>query len=119
VEKVTFAAHADFSDDQLQELGKRLTQKRVELINALKALDQQIAAKDDCSLGDAVEAASLQEARVRASGIADQHRHTLTEIDFAFRRLESGHYGVSETSGDPIAYNRLLLIPWARNGADE
>ncbi len=103
----------------MQELAKRLAEKRVALLDTLKTLDQQIAAKEDCSLGDAVEAASLQEARVRASGIADQHRHTLTEIDLAIRRLELGSYGVSESSGDPIAYERLLLIPWARNGAGE
>jgi DnaK suppressor protein len=116
---VTLAAHADFSDDQLQELAKRLGEKRVELLATMRMLDQQIAAKDDCSLGDAVEAASLQEARARASGIADQNGRTLTEIDLALRRLELGSYGVSESSGDPIAYERLLLIPWARNGADE
>jgi DnaK suppressor protein len=116
---MSFAAHADFSDEQLQELAKRLTEKRVELLATLEMLEQQIATKEDCSLGDAVEAASLQEVRARASGIADQHRHTLSEIDGASRRMELGSYGVSELSGDPIAYERLLLIPWARNGADE
>jgi hypothetical protein len=25
----------------------------------------------------------------------------------------------ADFTGDPIAYERLLLIPWARNGADE
>lgn len=116
---MTIAAHADFSDEQLQELAKRLAEKRVELLATLEMLDQQIVAKEDCSLGDAVEAASLLEARARASGIADQHGHTLTEIDLALRRMESGRYGVSESSGNPIAYERLLLIPWARNGAGE
>jgi DnaK suppressor protein len=116
---VTFAAHADISDDQLQELAKCLAERRVELLATLEMLEQQIATKEDCSLGDAVEAASMQEARARASGIADQHGHTLTEIDLALRRMELGRYGISELSGDPIAYERLLLIPWARNGADE
>ena len=110
---------ADFSDDQLQELAKRLEEKRVELLDALRILDQQITAKDDCSLGDAIEAANLQEARARASGIADQHRHVLTEVDLALGRIQSGRYGISELSGDPIAYERLLVIPWARNGIDE
>jgi DnaK suppressor protein len=115
----SFAAHANLSDDQLIELAKRLTEKRVELLATLEMLEQQIAAKEDCSLGDAVEAASLQEARARASGIADQHTNTVAEIDLALRRMESGRYGLSELSGDPIAYERLLLIPWARSGADE
>ena len=118
-EEMTFSTHADFSDDQLKELAKHLAEKRVELLDTLRLLDQQIAAKEDCSLGDAVEAASLQEARARASGIADQHKYTLSEIDLALRRMDLGRYGISESSGDPIAYERLLLIPWARNGIAE
>ena len=110
---------AELSQDQLEDLAERLARKRSELVDTLAVLKQQIAAKDDCSLADAVEAASLQEDRARANGIADQHRQTITEIDLALKRLETGRYGVSESSGEPIAYERLLLIPWARNGADE
>ena len=116
---MTVSTQAGFSDDQLQELTKRLEDKRVELLDTLRLLDQQIAAKEDCSLGDAVEAASLQEARARASGIADQHKYTLSEIDLALRRMELGRYGISDASGDSITYERLLLIPWARNGIAE
>ena len=43
----------------------------------------------------------------------------IAEIDAAFYRLENGSYGVSEKTGEPIAYERLLLIPWARSGADD
>jgi len=110
---------AELSEDQLNELANRLTEKRNELVDTLALLNRQIAAKDDCSLADAAEAASLQENRARASGIADQHRQTITEIDLALKRLENGRYGVSESSGESIAYERLLLIPWARNNADE
>jgi DnaK suppressor protein len=109
---------AELSQDQLEELGERLASKRRELADMLDTLNRQIAAKDDCSLADAAEAASLQENRARASGIADQHRQTITEIDLALKRLGTGRYGVSESSGQPIAYVRLLLIPGARTNAD-
>jgi DnaK suppressor protein len=87
--------------------------------NLLDTLNRQIAAKDNCSIADAAEAASLQENRARASGVAHQHRQTIAEIDLALKRLENGRYGVSETSGEPIAYERLSLIPWARTNIDE
>jgi len=118
---VIFQAHSDaeLTDSQLDELANQLVNKRRELADMLDKLDLQIAAKDDCSLSDAAEAASLQENRVRASGIADQHRQTIAEINLALSRLENGRYGVNETSGEPIAYERLLLIPWARTGSDE
>lgn len=111
--------NADLSQAQLKELAKRLVSMRRELAEMLEELNQQTAAKDDCSIADAAEAASLQETRVRAKGIVDQHRQTIAEIDLAFRRLGNGCYGVSETSGEPIAYERLALIPWARSGANE
>jgi DnaK suppressor protein len=120
-EIVTIHGHidAELSEDQLKELAERLASKRRELADMLDTLNRQIAAKDNCSIADAAEAASLQENRARASGIADQHRQTITEIDLALKRLETGRYGVSESSGQPIAYERLLLIPWARTNADE
>ena len=110
---------AELTDSQLDELASQLVNKHHELADMLDKLDLQIAAKDDCSLSDAAEAASLQENRVRSSGIADQHRQTIAEIDLALSRLENGHYGVSDISGKPIAYERLLLIPWARTRSDE
>jgi DnaK suppressor protein len=63
-----------------------------------------------------MEAASLREEIARASGIAEQHNQTVAEIDRALRRLEAGRYGVSEISGEPIPYERLVVIPWARTG---
>ena len=110
---------AEISKAQMEELAARMASKRRELAEMLDTLNRQIAAKDNCSIADAAEAASLQENRARASGIADQHRQAIAEIDLALKRLETGRYGVSESSGQPIAYERLLLIPWARANANE
>jgi DnaK suppressor protein len=46
-------------------------------------------------------------------------RERLFEIDAALDRMRAGTYGVSERSGDPIGYDRLAAVPWARLGADE
>lgn len=114
-------AHPDakLSQIQLKKLAEQLISGRRDLADALIKLNQQIAAKDDCSISDAAEAASLQEERARASGIADQNRHTIAEIDAALSRLQNGQYGISTVSREPIPYKRLLLVPWARTGADE
>jgi DnaK suppressor protein len=111
-------AHADanLTEGQLEELARKLVDKRHQLVATLEILNRQIAMKEDCSLRDAAEVASQREEIARASGIADQHNQTIAEIDRAVRRLESGRYGVSEVSGEPIPYDRLSLIPWARTG---
>ncbi len=110
---------AELSKAQVQELTEKLHSKRSELSAALTELNRQIAAKDDCSVADAAEAASLQEDRIRAGGIAEQNQQTIVDIDAALSRLRNGQYGVSTMSGEPIAYERLMLVPWARTGANE
>jgi DnaK suppressor protein len=116
-----YRAHpdAELSQSQLKELASRLVSMRRELTGMFDTLNRQITSKDDCSIADAVEAASLQESRVRAKSLADHNRETIAEIDSALERLTCGRYGVSEMTGEPIPYARLLLIPWARTGADE
>ena len=118
---VKLQAHidAELSPAQLEELANRLADKRRELTERLVNLEQQIVIKDDCSLADAADAANLQEHRLRGRGMLEQHRQILKEIDAALSRLGTGIYGVSETTGEPIAYDRLTLIPWARTGADD
>jgi DnaK suppressor protein len=115
---VSIRAHADatLTQAQLEELAGKLADKRHELAAKLEVLTRQMTVKEDCSLTDAGEAASLREEVARASGVADQHNRTIAEIDRALRRLETGRYGVSEISGEPISYERLSLIPWARTG---
>lgn len=110
---------ADLSFAQLKELAGLLADKRRELADRMEHLGQQMLTKDDCSQTDSADAASAQESRLRARGIVEQHRQTISEIDAALHRLESGKYGVSESSGEPIDYARLKLIPWARTGTDD
>jgi hypothetical protein len=67
-EALTLKAHidAELSQAHLEELASRLAEKRRELTERMINLEQQIVIKDDCSLADAADAASLQENRLRA-----------------------------------------------------
>jgi len=117
--KIQVHIDADLSQAQLQELAGLLVEKRCELTGRVMNLEQQIVSKDDCSLADAADAASLQENRLRARGMVEQHQQIIKEIDAALRRLDNGSYGISKTTGEPITYGRLMLIPWARTGVDD
>lgn len=109
---------AGLNKAQLDELASRLADKRRDLTERVECLEQQMTTKDDCSHADAADAASAQEDRLRARGMVEQHREVIKEIDAALRRLENGNYGVSITTGEPIGYDRLRLVPWARTGTD-
>jgi DnaK suppressor protein len=47
-------------------------------------------------------------------GLASFEREALYEIDAALKRIEKGTYGICELTGQPIPWNRLEAIPWAR-----
>ena len=70
-------AAAGLTLSQLEELANRMVDMHHQLVDMLDGLNRQIAAKDDCSLTDAADAAGLQEESTRASGLADQHRKTI------------------------------------------
>ncbi len=63
--------NAELTDTQLQHLADSLQKKRQELAEKLEALREQIVLKEDCSIADAAEAASLKEQRS-----SRQHRTT-------------------------------------------
>ena len=65
--------NAELNSNQLQELLSRLLIKREQLAKDIESLNQQITRKEDCSLRDAAEAASLKEEAARAAGIVAQH----------------------------------------------
>lgn len=57
---------------------------------------------------------TMQEALDAA--FASRDSHTLAEIDDALRRFyrDPERFGLDEQTGDPIAFERLDIIPWAR-----
>ncbi len=103
-------------ENVLDALLKSNRQELVDLVRSLKAVT---GTKHDCEMLDVADSASLNEMRRRAATLIHLHQSTLMEIDSAMKRIRDGRYGVSETSGKPIQYERLLVIPWARTGIND
>jgi DnaK suppressor protein len=53
--------------------------------------------------------------------LAERASRELEEIDAALQRLyeDPARFGLSEATGEPIPFERLDIIPWARTGAGE
>ena len=51
--------------------------------------------------------------------LAERERRVLMEIEEALDRIDRGTYGLSQSSGARISFERLLAIPWARSDASE
>ena len=111
-------ANANLSREQLEQLSDRLTSQRQELDNRVKSLNNVIESRHDCDVLNSGDSASFHETHDRAVNLSNRHKKEILEIDAALERLSQGRYGLSESTGEPISFERLLVIPWARTGTD-
>jgi RNA polymerase-binding transcription factor DksA len=63
-----------------------------------------------------MDAAELTREQGDAVLLADRARARLRDIVAALEKLETdpSRYGLSERSGEPIGFDRLKVVPWAR-----
>ncbi|HEY3254926.1 MAG TPA: TraR/DksA family transcriptional regulator, partial [Polyangiaceae bacterium] len=69
--------------------------------------------------GDLADLATAEIAVGERTELASQERALLAEVEHALAKLSDGTYGISEASGEPIRYQRLRALPWARTDVDE
>lgn len=101
---------------QLATLRSKLEDERARLLRLL-AVPEEAAPEE---AGPEVEETAQRAAeREQATGVGERERALLDEVNRALAKLDAGTYGVSEETGEPIPYPRLLAVPWARQGADE
>ena len=115
------------TDDQRRHLERRLREERERALTIVRRYDEQrgtslTAADGDISsypfhLADRGTDSFDQEMTAQ---LAQRASRELEEIDAALQRLYDApeRFGLSETTGRPIPFERLDLIPWARTGAD-
>lgn len=112
-------AHPDsgLTPDEASRLRRKLLEVRAALLEGYERH------RDSGRFESAEQESEEQEAAQRASeratmlDLAETERRQLQEIDRALRKLDLGVYGVSEASGEPIGFDRLDAIPWARLSA--
>lgn len=107
------------SADQVGVLRERLLSEKQRILDMyesdLKA--GQMAGADD-GTEDLVDQANKAWNREFMFALSDNERKHLLLIEAAIVRFDQGTYGVCLHSGEPIAYPRLLAVPWARYTVD-
>jgi DnaK suppressor protein len=100
---------------RLDSLRRRLEEERSRILAVLRT--PTAASYDGWSEPEEVaQRTAEQDGRVE---IADRERALLAEVEHALEKLRTGTYGVDERTGEPIAYERLAAVPWARGAAEE
>lgn len=103
---------------QLSELRAALEAKRSELRRVIAARVRATAEGDEELIEDG-DHATHDIGLTEALGVAEIDRGLLGDVERALAKMEAGSYGTSEVSGEPIPFDRLKAIPWARNDAGE
>ncbi|HYW50210.1 MAG TPA: TraR/DksA family transcriptional regulator [Gemmatimonadaceae bacterium] len=116
------------SQEQLQHLGKRLQEERTRLLGQLRSFDE--IDSDESSQDQAGDLskypthpadlgtdANTEDVELL---IGSRMSQELAEIDAALDRLATTPetFGLDEETGEPIAFERLDIIPYARVGAE-
>jgi len=110
---------------QRRHLEERLKEERERALQVIRGYDEGRSNPDDDGdltnypyhMADQGTDSFDQE---MSTQLADRASRELEEIDAALQRLYENpeRFGVSETTGRPIPFERLDLIPWARTGTE-
>ncbi len=102
---------------QIRELSERLETLREEVLAKIqgKAGTFQVSIDtESLTKGDDAEVAEKQRASNAALQELDFLKSRLLLVDRALKKLETGDYGFCEETDEPIGYERLVVVPWAR-----
>jgi DnaK suppressor protein len=96
--------------DRLLELRQKLLERLAEDQSTMRAAEPQTEPLD------AAEQTREQDDSVAFAG---RDQALLAEIERALAKIQTGSYGLSEASGEPIGVRRLSAVPWARYTIEE
>jgi RNA polymerase-binding transcription factor len=102
--------------EQLETVRRRLEDERSRILTVLRA--PAATAASDGERSEFEEAAQRTAEQNDQLEIRERERALLADVDRALEKLRTGTYGVDEGTGEPIPYERLAVIPWARVRAD-
>ncbi len=102
---------------QLEELRRRLEDERARILRVLSSPAETGSQPDQDA--EFEEASQRESERTRLADIEARERALLGEVERALAKLANGQYGSSEETGDPIPYERLAAVPWARGAVGE
>jgi DnaK suppressor protein len=102
--------------EQLEVLRRRLEQECSRIVTVLRA--PTITAAADAEQGEFEEAAQRATEQDDQLEIGERGRALLAEVERALEKHRTDTYGLEEETGDPIPYERLAAIPWARGLAN-
>ena len=98
---------------------RTLLRLREELLRALREHDDAARRPHERGGADMVDIADDESELTTLLAELAIEESELSEIDAALQRIADGTYGVCEGTGEPIAPERLRVLPWTRFSKEE
>jgi len=111
-----------FDQAFLQKQRRRLMKLREELLRSIRDAQSEETGVHSQSVGEAhefEEDAQKLAMLENEQNLIDRSRQRLQDIERALQKIEDGSYGLSDSSGEPIARDRLEAVPEAIATAPE
>lgn len=109
-----------FSQSTMEALRKKLLEERHKYVRSAEEhqaeADAWVEGREPGDMRfdeEGGEGDTIAVERERDIVLSHQAQATVTEIDLALERFKEGTYGYCITSGRPIPYARLRVMPWA------
>ena len=67
----------------------------------------------EAAKGDEADMAATAQAKERSMWLANDQKQRLAQIDQALARIAAGTYGICDNCGQPIAQERMQVVPHA------
>jgi len=117
-ESVARSSASELSLAQLKQLKLKLTEIREELTRSVELKTQSVInhanVLENTLQGDDAEVAEKQRLSNANLQELDFLKSRLQLIDRALLKMKEGCYGICEETEEPIGFERLHVVPWAR-----
>ncbi len=106
---------APYSTEQLEPVRRALQHRRLQLVDSAAAEARELADEAErAPAAEEEEAAAHQHTLFVAARVREGMQREVQLVDAAIARIDAGVYGRCDECGEPIALERLRILPYTR-----
>jgi len=106
------------SQNEISEFENLLLLRKEQIVENIKEFKRQIGALQLSEASDEADFAHINSDSLVGEALSKKHMEELKEIEYIFKKIEKGTYGICEMCEEHIGINRLKLKPHARYCVD-
>jgi len=106
------------STNELSEFKNVLLLRREQLVKNLKEIRENIGGLQNSEANDEADFATISSDSLLGEVLSKKQQNELKEIEYIFKKIEDGSYGICEMCEEYIGMDRLKVKPHARYCVD-